>query len=129
DGEHAIELVQEIEAAVFVQMNDDFGVAMVGGKPVSGALELLAQLDVVVDLAVEDDRNGAVFVEDRLLTGGHVDDRQTAHPQRYVRRLPVAGGVRPAVAQAFGHRGEHGAIVRSGESSYAAHDRSAQRSP
>jgi hypothetical protein len=31
---------------------------------------------VVVDLAVEDDDHRAVFVEQRLLAGGDVDDRQ-----------------------------------------------------
>ena len=39
-------------------------------------LELGAQLDVVEDLAVEDDPDRAVFVVDRLLAAREVDDAQ-----------------------------------------------------
>ena len=45
------------------------------------ALELGAQLAEVVDLAVEDDADRAVLVEDRLVAARQVDDRQAAHPQ------------------------------------------------
>ena len=44
--------------------------------------ELRAQLPVVVDLAVEDHANRAVFVADRLVAAGKVDDAQPAHAER-----------------------------------------------
>ena len=76
-------------SAVFlVEMDDHLGVGMVGGEPVAGALSSLAQFDVVVDLAVEDDRDGPVLVEHRLLAGGHVDDGQPAHAERHARPFP-----------------------------------------
>ena len=81
DGEHAVEVGQEIEPAVLVEMDDDLGVGMIGGEAVAGALELLAQLDVIVDLAVEDDGDGLVLVEDRLLAGGDVDDGEPPRPE------------------------------------------------
>src|SRR6266508_797058 len=40
-----------------------------------------AQLLVVVDLAVEDDHLGSVFVEDRLPAAAQVDDAEATHPE------------------------------------------------
>ena len=44
--------------------------------------ELPAELPEVVDLPVHDHRQGAVLVEDRLVTTGDVDDRQSLHTER-----------------------------------------------
>ena len=46
------------------------------------ALELAAQLAVVVDLAVADQPDRAVGVAQRLLAAFEVDDRQAAMPER-----------------------------------------------
>ena len=43
--------------------------------------EALAELTVVVDLAVEDDHLRPVFVEDRLSPAVQVDDAETAHAE------------------------------------------------
>ncbi len=68
----------------------------------------LAQLVVVVDLAVEDHLDGAIFVADRLLPAGDIDDRQAAHSQRDFRRNEIAAAVRPPVDNCVAH-GAHGA--------------------
>ena len=44
------------------------------------ARELAHEFVEVVDFAIEDDTHGAVFVEQRLLTGGEIDDGQPAVP-------------------------------------------------
>ncbi len=46
------------------------------------AFEPGPQLAEVVDLAVENDRDAAVLVEDRLVAARQVDDRQPPHPER-----------------------------------------------
>jgi hypothetical protein len=51
-------------------------------EPVAAPLELRQLFDVVVQLAVADDRDGAVFVVDRLVATREVDDGQAAHSQR-----------------------------------------------
>ena len=56
-------------------VDDDFGVAA-GSEPMAEPLELVTQLDVVEDLAVEDDPQRAVLVRERLLAAGEVDDRE-----------------------------------------------------
>ena len=61
-------------------MHYDFRVGP-GPEAVPGQLELSAQLDVVVDLAVEDDDDGAVLVADRLVPGLQVYDGQPLDPE------------------------------------------------
>ena len=66
-------------------------------------LELGAQPLEVVDLAVEDDPDGAVLVVDRLVAAGEVDDREPAHPERgAVPREPAL-----PVGPAMHDRGQH----------------------
>ena len=58
-------------------------------------LELAPQLGVVVDLAVEDEREVAVVAVERLVAGRDVDDREAAHADREVlrrRRCPGRRG-------------------------------------
>lgn len=50
-------------------MHDHFSVAA-RPETVAQILELLHQLKVVIDLAIEDDAHGAVFIEQRLSARG-----------------------------------------------------------
>src|SRR6185437_3250774 len=59
-------------------MNDGFGVA-VGIERVAQLFEFLAQFEIVVDLAVEDDPRAAICVVNWLLAAFEVDDRETTH--------------------------------------------------
>src|SRR5438093_13324594 len=61
DGKHAVEILDERRPALFVEMDDDLGVGE-GPESVAACEQTLAQLVEVVDLAVEDDPHGAVFV-------------------------------------------------------------------
>ena len=79
---HAIETAREVDSLL----------APTGGQPppcrrrsrsgVPWIRALCAALAVVVDLAVEDDRDSTVFVEDRLMSANQVDDRKAPHAQR-----------------------------------------------
>ena len=72
----------------------------------AGALELVPQLAVVVELAVLDDGDPAVLVRDRLIAGLEVDDREppSGKPHRAFGEGPV--GVGPAVDERRAHRRE-----------------------
>src|SRR5881296_1662584 len=65
DGEHAVEILDERRPTLFIEMDDDLGVGE-GPESVTAYGQALAQLAEVVDLAVEDDPHGAVFVCHRL---------------------------------------------------------------
>jgi hypothetical protein len=77
------------------------GVAL-GVEHMAQGLQFGDQFLVVVDLAVEDDDHRAVFVEQRLLAGGDVDDGQAPVAQPTpgsMCRLPSSG--RGAVCESF----------------------------
>ncbi len=68
----------------------------------------LAQIAIVVQLAVEDDRDVLGFIPGGLVAAGQVDDAQPAHSQRESRSTRVtdkkAFFVRTAMAHRRGHR-------------------------
>jgi len=72
------------------------------------ALQLIAELSVVVDLAVEHHGDRPVLVVDRLVAAGQIDDAQPAHPQCKSRRPRIAGKkpffIRTAMVHRRGHR-------------------------
>src|ERR1700704_3693917 len=72
-GKHSVELVRERNSVLCVSMNDGLGVA---GSPeaIAQGLEILAQLDVVKDLAVENHLHRAVLIRHGLVTTAQVND-------------------------------------------------------
>ena len=101
EGEHAAQAADRVGTPDVVGGDDGLGVP-VGDEP--GAVvagELLAQLEVVVDLAVEDDAIAIARVRQRLVRVLDVDDREPVEPQRDVVVVPHAGLVRSAVAHAL----------------------------
>ena len=90
EREHPPQPLHAIVAILFVEMDDDFGVA---GRCqlMPAALQFSRQFAVVVDLAIENDLNRAVFIADRLTSAGQVDDRQSTVTQHDAcwRRNPV----------------------------------------
>ena len=85
EREHAGEVVDDVAAPLLEAAQDDLGVGVVGDEPPAPLLELAPQLGVVVDLAVEDEREVAVVAVERLVAGRDVDDREPAHADREVR--------------------------------------------
>ena len=110
EREHAAQVIEQAIAIALVQRDDDFAVA-VGQEAVAVALELAAQLAVVVDLAVADQPDRAVGVVQRLLSAGQVDDRQPAVSERDERIVIDPFAVRPAMGQRIQHA-PHGEVAR-----------------
>src|SRR5262245_50787416 len=61
EGKHPAQVFRTVSSELIVSMNDGFGVA-VGVEGVAEFFQLLSQLEIVVDLAVEDDPGAAVMV-------------------------------------------------------------------
>ena len=102
DGKHATQLGDAIRAHLFVEMDDHFRIR-VGVKLVAAAFQLRAQLEKVVDLAVEYATDAAVFVVDGLPAAGEIDDAQPAHAQAYVATGVDAFIVGSAVNNSLAH--------------------------
>ncbi len=83
--EHAVQAADEIRALLLVEMDQALGVRR---RPVAMPLrlQLPAQLQLVVQLAVVGHPDRTVLVRQRLGTAGHVDDREPPMPQR---RRPI----------------------------------------
>src|SRR5207302_39141 len=96
-----------------------------GGEPAAARLQLAAQVAEVVDLAVEDEGDGAVLASHRLLAGDEVDDRQTCHPECRLAIQIAAGVVGAAVLEDLQHRVEDLAVAaaRADPAGDAAHQR------
>jgi hypothetical protein len=93
---------------------------------VAAVAQRLAQLAEVVQLAVEDRRDRAVLVVDRLVTACHVDDGEPAHAERGVVVAVEAGTVRAPVDERVAHPVDQPGVRRAGRhgSRYPAHRRS-----
>ena len=103
DREHPAQPLGEAGAVLLVEMDERLGVG-VGAERVPGARELVAQLGVVVDLAVLDDDDAAVLVRDRLVAAGEVDDREAPRAERDLAVDVLAGAVGAAVDELGAHR-------------------------
>src|SRR5262249_46222310 len=69
----------------FPGVNENFGVGL-GGKAVPSRGQLIAELAIVVQLAVKDDRNISRFIPNRLVAAGQVNDAEPPDSQAETRR-------------------------------------------
>ena len=80
ERKHTAQVAHAVGAVLFVQMDDDFGVR--GSlELVTVGLEVPTEIKKVVDLAVKNDPNGAVFVRDWLAAVLDVNDAQPTMSQ------------------------------------------------
>ena len=103
DAEHATQVVDHIGTPV-VEANDDRLAVATGIKGVAQPLELLAELDVVVDLAVEGHGVAVRLIRraplQRLVGVLQVDDGQAVEAEDHIVVVPGAAVVRATVTHA-----------------------------
>jgi hypothetical protein len=102
EGEHAVQVAHAVGAVLLVEVDDDLGVTL-RGQRVAARGEVVAQLAVVVDLAVHHDDHRAVLVVDRLVSRAEVDDPQALDAQAGAALAVHAARVGPAVLEAGAH--------------------------
>src|SRR6266567_3777158 len=102
ESKHASQFVNTIRPMFFVKMNDDFRVAMSGEKMAAG-LQLRTQFLKVINLPIEDDPYGFVFVEDWLVPTRQIDDAQAPHAHTGAILHKNAFVVRAAVHDGLAH--------------------------
>jgi hypothetical protein len=125
EGPHAGELIFDRAGIALVEAQDDLGVAAAAEGHALRA-QRAAQRRGVVDLAVEDEHDRAVFVLHRLLPALHVDDGEPLHRQRRGRVRDDAPAVGAPPRHGLGHgraEGERCGLgqVEAGEAGNAAH--------
>src|ERR1035438_1727934 len=90
-------------------MNDDFGIG-VSGEDMTASLQLGTQLGKIINLAVEDNPNRLVFIEDRLVPTLQVDDAEPTHAQTNASLYKDPLVVGPAVHDGLPHPGIAGRV-------------------
>ena len=101
EGEDAVQIVQERRALLLVEGQQHFTVGV--GLELEVDLEVLLQLLVVVDLAVDGQYVRALGIVERLCAVARIDDGQALVHQDGLVGAVDAGPVRPAVTQSLGH--------------------------
>ena len=113
DREHARQVLGEPDPVLLVEVRDDGRVA--GAADLVAALaELLAQLEEVVDLAVEDADDVTGLVLDRLAAGDEVDDLQAPVTEHAAAETVDRALVRPAMEERGVHPLDQGRVRRAG---------------
>src|SRR5215469_8157662 len=107
-------------------MDDHFRIR-VGVEAMPAPLELASQLGEVIDFSIEDGPNRAVFVENRLMSAGNVDDAEAPHSQAGILLREDAFVVRAAMDDGLAHavngyRVDSLSPVRADDSRDSAHD-------
>src|SRR5437667_1549420 len=80
ESKHASKLVHAVGAELFIQMDDHLRIG-VGVETMAAALQLRAQFREIVNLAVENNPDRPVLVENWLVPSGQIDDAETAHAE------------------------------------------------
>ena len=93
EGKHAAQLLHHFSAPLLIAVNNDFSIGM-GAEGVSGGNQLRAQFLKVINLAVEGDPDGFIFIAHGLMPrGGKIDDRKPAvlqaHPDGAVGQCEI----------------------------------------
>src|SRR5262245_60282120 len=104
-------MIDQIVAVIFVKMDDDFGVG-IRAELMAAREQPPAQFGKIVNLAVEDYPDRAVFVGDWLMARGQVNDRKPPHSQRDVVLEIKAFVVRAAMPNGRRHRARGSLIGR-----------------
>src|SRR5256885_3114393 len=72
-SKHPAQILDTILAILLIQMNEDFGIG--GGiECVAFGEQILSDLLIIIDLTVQYDPDGLVFIVDRLVTITQIDD-------------------------------------------------------
>src|SRR6185503_19275874 len=106
DGELALQVLEDAFAILLVKVDDDLGVG-VRPEDVALGLELRLALRIIEQLAVVDDGDGAILVEDRLRAVAETDDRQAAVGEAEAGTDEVAVRVGAAVPDRIRHLLQH----------------------
>src|SRR5207302_7682984 len=102
-------MIDAIASVFFVEMDDGFRVA-ISFVAVPACFQALAQIGVVINLAVENNPDGAGFVAEGLMPSGNVNNAEPPHtqPDRAVGVNAVI--VRPAMRHHDAHLPHHGRV-------------------
>ena len=124
-SEHPAQETEHVDAVLLVEMDERFGIT-VRFQAVPAFFQACAQLQVIINRAVEDDVDRLVFVRNWLVAAGQVNDAEPPNRQTNAWLSEVAFIIRPAVPQRLRHllkeRPTIRPVLRSDVTSNPAHE-------
>ena len=126
EREHAVQSFETAFPQLFVEMEDDFGIAL--RAELMMTREFATQFDVVVDLTIEGDPDRPVFVAHGLTPGVEIDDRESLVAKCGWAIDVNAFAVRSSMCDAVEHRAKEFRVrgeraFASDDAGYTAHSR------
>ena len=100
--EHARDPLEQLATPLTPTVNQHFTIA-VGGENMAGIRELAPQRSIVIDLAVENDRDILIRRDQGLVAAFDVDDRESAMTEAHCAVAIITVGIGPPVHQSLGH--------------------------
>src|SRR5688500_16118981 len=91
-----------VNAIFLIEVNNDLRVAL-GAELVAALEESLSELLEVVDLPVQDYRDGAILIEDGLVARGEIDDPEPLDRESDALSDVDASRVRPSMLERGAH--------------------------
>src|SRR5262249_19547850 len=76
-GKHAVQPFRQSSPPFFVAVDENLGIGVRRAENMTPPHELSPQLQVIIDLTVEDDRDRAILVPKRLVTTVDIDNCET----------------------------------------------------
>ncbi len=107
--EHAVQLGGTLLTVFLISMQNRLGIRF-RLKTVSLGLQLMTDVLMVINLPIENDGAGAVFVIDWLRAGHQIDDAETAHTQANVSADMKSFIIRAAMRNDIAHALDVGRI-------------------
>ena len=100
---HAAQMPGEIEPVAAIEMQRQLAIRLGRERDRPRGTQIFAQFDVIVDLAIGDQRRAARLVK-RLVAGRQIDDREPGLHHADIARAILAVAIGPAMAQRHAHR-------------------------
>src|SRR5579862_5108844 len=82
EGKHASQFLDAVRSQILIKMHNNFRIG-VRRESVPALLQFGAQFRKVIDLAVINDPNRFIFVEDGLVPTREIDNAEAAHSQTH----------------------------------------------
>ena len=109
--EHPSQMLHTFRAPFLIRVNNGFGIRP-SLEDMAAFPQLLEECREVVNLTVEDDPHSVIFVGQRLVAAGHVNNAQSAKAKSHVAPSVLAAVVWPAMHHDSGHGSQHFRINR-----------------
>ena len=124
-GKDAPQSAEALDAEIFIEVNDRFCIRF-GSEAVPAADQFFAQTTIVVDFSIQGNPDGLIFIRDRLMPSGEIDNAQPAiaqsqgafHVMTFIVRAAMGQGTCGGTERRLFHRSPGAEVIDSANSTH-----------